>query len=217
VRRSTGAAVAAGALFAGGLWGGDQSNAQYRIGKAHTQPGAFWSAVVAADLVGTLSGAGPSPSLHPSNNDAFAGLLTELGVTMTRCLETRRCSLQLDHHVLDAVERWHHRLARPSPAAKKRCFKIDAPGGVLTATGRLQTANQVLPPMCRQANVHIIDKVILPANKTSWNGSGRCGFQHSGRGCDCGELAGHRTGPLHGVHCADECRFAAALTEFAPA
>jgi len=125
-------------------------------------------AVVAADLAGTLSGPGPFTVFAPTDA-AFAALLTELGVTKAELLANRPLlTAVLTYHVLDGEV-----LKAQVPAGKAittkqgGIFKIDAAGMALTITdGRNRTAGIVATDI-QVANgvVHLIDKVILPADK----------------------------------------------------
>ena len=125
-------------------------------------------AVVAADLAGTLSGPGPFTVFAPTNA-AFGALLTELGLSKAELLANKPLlTAVLNYHVLGGKV-----LQAQVPAGKAittrqgGIFKIDAAGSALTITdGRNRTAAIVATDI-QVANgvVHLIDKVILPANK----------------------------------------------------
>ena len=120
-------------------------------------------AVVAANLQGALSGAGPFTVFAPTNA-AFAALLTELGVTKAQLLaDTALLTKVLTYHVVPA-----------------RVLKADVPVGAAIATleggtftvspalaitdARARTANIVATDVLTSNGViHVIDKVILPA------------------------------------------------------
>ena len=126
-------------------------------------------AVVAADLAATLSGPGPFTVFAP-NNDAFAALLAELNVTKAQLLADKPLlTAVLTYHVLGAkVEKAGVPLGKAITTLQKGIFKIEAPDAVLTITdGRNRTA-KIIATDVQASNgvVHIIDKVILPANKT---------------------------------------------------
>ena len=126
-------------------------------------------AVVAADLATTLSGAGPFTVFAP-NNDAFVALLGELGVSKDALLRDKALlTTVLTYHVLGAkVERASIPLGKTITSLQKSVFKIDAPAGVLTITDGRNRKSKILATDVQASNgvVHIIDKVILPANKT---------------------------------------------------
>ena len=125
-------------------------------------------AVVAADLVTTLSGAGPFTVFAP-NNDAFVALLGELKTTKDALLANKALlTAVLTYHVLGAkVEKAGIPLGKAITPLQKSVFKIEAPGGVLTITDGRNRTSKILATDVPASNgvVHIIDKVILPADK----------------------------------------------------
>jgi len=125
-------------------------------------------AVVAADLATTLSGPGPYTVFAPTN-DAFAALLTELGVTKAQLLADKALLTSvLTYHVLPAKV-----LKAAVPAGKAittvqgGIFKVDAAGAGLAITdGRNRKSNITATDLVASNGViHVIDKVLLPANK----------------------------------------------------
>lgn len=125
-------------------------------------------AVVAADLVTTLSGAGPFTVFAP-NNDASVALLGELKTTKDALLANKALlTAVLTYHVLGAkVEKAGIPLGKAITPLQKSVFKIEAPGGVLTITDGRNRTSKILATDVPASNgvVHIIDKVILPADK----------------------------------------------------
>jgi len=125
-------------------------------------------AVTAADLATTLSGAGPYTVFAPTN-DAFAALLTELGVTKDQLLADKPLlTAVLSYHVLPArVAKAAVPLGEPITPLDGGIFKIDAVGADLVVTdGRNRTAKIVLADVAASNGViHAIDKVLLPADK----------------------------------------------------
>jgi uncharacterized surface protein with fasciclin (FAS1) repeats len=125
-------------------------------------------AVVAASLVDTLKSAGPFTVFAPTNA-AFAALLTELGLTKAQLLaDTALLRTVLTYHVLPTkVERAQIGLGKPITTFQGGIFKIEAPGGALTITDGRNRTSRILTTDIQAKNgvVHIIDKVILPANK----------------------------------------------------
>jgi uncharacterized surface protein with fasciclin (FAS1) repeats len=125
-------------------------------------------AVTAAGLGSTLSGAGPYTVFAPTN-DAFAALLTELGITKAALLADKPLlTAVLTYHVLPAKV-----LKAGVPAGKAittvqgGIFKIDAVGtGLVITDGRNRKSNITTTDLtATNGTVHVIDKVILPANK----------------------------------------------------
>jgi len=126
-------------------------------------------AVVAADLAGTLSAPGPITVFAPTN-DAFAALLEELQLT--------KAQLLADKPLLEAVLGYHVLAGRvlkaQVPAGKAittsqgGIFKIDPVGADLVITdGRNRTAKITATDIpASNGVVHVIDRVILPADKT---------------------------------------------------
>ena len=138
------------------------------VAKATPSLSILVEAVVAAGLAATLSGPGPFTVFAP-NNDAFAGLLAELGVSKDALLKDKALlTTVLTYHVLGAkVEKAGIPLGKAITPLQKSVFKIHAPGGVLTITDGRNRKSKVLAADVQASNgvVHIIDKVILPANK----------------------------------------------------
>ena len=127
-------------------------------------------AVVAAGLAETLSGPGPFTVFAP-NNDAFVALLGELGVTKDALLKDKALlTTVLTYHVLGAkVEKAGIPIGKKITSLQKSIFKIDTPpaGGVLSITDGRNRKAKIITTDVQASNgvVHVIDKVILPANK----------------------------------------------------
>ena len=126
-------------------------------------------AVTAAGLGTTLSGTGPFTVFAPTN-DAFAALLTELGVTKDQLLADKDLlTAVLTYHVLPAqVKAADVPLGKAVSTVQGGVFKVDATGGKLVITdGRNRTSNiTATDVLASNGVIHVIDKVILPANKT---------------------------------------------------
>jgi uncharacterized surface protein with fasciclin (FAS1) repeats len=125
-------------------------------------------AVVAADLATTLSGPGPLTVFAPTN-DAFAALLTELGITKAQLLADKALLTSvLTYHVLPAKV-----LKAGVPAGKAittvqgGIFKVDAVGADLVITDGRNRKSKITAADLGASNgvIHVIDKVLLPANK----------------------------------------------------
>lgn len=126
-------------------------------------------AVVAADLAGTLSEPGPYTVFAPTN-DAFAALLTELGVSKDALLADKALlTAVLTYHVLPSrVLQADVPVGRPITTVQGGIFKVDAVnGGLVITDGR--NRNAAITATDLQASngvIHVIDKVVLPANMT---------------------------------------------------
>ncbi len=126
-------------------------------------------AVVAAELTSTLSSPGPFTVFAPTN-DAFAALLTELGLSKAQLLADKPLlTAVLTYHVLPArVARASVPLGKAVTTAGGGIFKIDAtPGGGLAITdGRNRVAGITRTDLeASNGVIHVIDKVLLPADK----------------------------------------------------
>lgn len=122
-------------------------------------------AVVAAGLVGTLSGAGSFTVFAPTNA-AFASLLGELGVTKEALLANKTLlTAVLTYHVLGSkVESSQIPLGAAITTAQGATLRIDASGmGLVITDARGRKANIVTANIqASNGVVHLIDKVILP-------------------------------------------------------
>lgn len=120
-------------------------------------------AVVAANLQAALSGTGPFTVFAPTN-EAFAALLTELGVTKAQLLaNTSLLTSVLKYHVVSGrVLKADVPVGADIPTLETgKTFKIDAGLNITDASGRVSkiTATDVL---ASNGVIHVIDKVILP-------------------------------------------------------
>ncbi len=140
-----------------------------QVAQADPQFSTLVEAVVAADLVTTLSGPGPFTVFAPTN-DAFAALLAELGITKAQLLADKALLTSvLTYHVLPA------RVARAQVPAGKAIatvqggvFKVDVVATALVVTdGRNRQATITATDVpASNGVIHVIDKVLLPADKT---------------------------------------------------
>jgi uncharacterized surface protein with fasciclin (FAS1) repeats len=125
-------------------------------------------AVSAAGLDATLTGTGPFTVFAPTN-DAFAALLTELGITKAALLADKPLlTAVLTYHVLPAkVLRAGVPAGKAITTVQGGIFKVDAVGaGLVITDGRNRKSNiTATDVMANNGVVHVIDKVILPANK----------------------------------------------------
>jgi uncharacterized surface protein with fasciclin (FAS1) repeats len=125
-------------------------------------------AVVAADLAGALSQPGPLTVFAPTN-EAFAALLTELGVSKAELLANKPLlTAVLQYHVLGSqVLREQVPLGRAITPLAGGIFKVDTVGGDLVITdGRNRTSKITATNLVASNGViHVIDKVLLPPNR----------------------------------------------------
>jgi uncharacterized surface protein with fasciclin (FAS1) repeats len=170
-------AVAAGAGLLSACGGGDDDTPAgptqniVQLAQATPDLSILVEAVVAADLVGTLSSTSNLTVFAPTNA-AFAALLTELGVTKDALLANKALlSTVLTYHVLGArVLKADIPLGKaidPLLTGTGDVFKIDAVGAnVVINDGRNRKANITATDiLATNGVVHVIDKVILPADK----------------------------------------------------
>jgi uncharacterized surface protein with fasciclin (FAS1) repeats len=128
-------------------------------------------AVLAAGLAGALSAPGPLTVFAPTNA-AFGALLTELGITKAALLaDTALLTKVLTYHVLGAsVKKADIPLGKaidPILTGTSDIFKIDVVGAnVVITDGRNRKSNITATDiLATNGVVHLIDKVILPADK----------------------------------------------------
>jgi uncharacterized surface protein with fasciclin (FAS1) repeats len=128
-------------------------------------------AVVAAGLANTLSAPGNLTVFAPTNA-AFSALLTELGVSKAQLLANTSLLTQvLTYHVLGAkVVKANIPLGKaidPILTGSSDVFKIDTVGtNVVINDGRNRKSNIIATDiLATNGVVHLIDKVILPADK----------------------------------------------------
>jgi uncharacterized surface protein with fasciclin (FAS1) repeats len=139
-----------------------------QLAQGNPDLGILVEAVVAADLAGTLSAPGPYTVFAPTNA-AFAALLTELGVTKAELLANKPLlTAVLQYHVLGArVAKAQIPLGKAITPLAGGFFKIDQTGADFIITdGRNRTSRIIATDIsASNALVHVVDKVILPANK----------------------------------------------------
>lgn len=159
----------AGLLSACGSGSDDKDPTVVEVAQRDPQFSILAEAVVAADLAGTLSAAGPFTVFAPTN-DAFASLLSELGVTKQQLLADKTLlRAVLQYHVLGAqVPKASVPVGKPITPLQGGIFKIDSgANGLVVTDGRNRQARILATDvMASNGLVHVIDKVLLPANKT---------------------------------------------------
>ncbi|MCU0762305.1 MAG: fasciclin domain-containing protein [Hydrogenophaga sp.] len=131
-----------------------QANAQFSI---------LVEAVVAAGLVNALKVEGPLTVFAPTN-DAFAALLTELGVTKEALLADRALLTQvLTYHVVNGrVLRAGIPIGAAIVTLQGGSFTVDAQLRITDARGRVSTIVDA-DVITGNGVVHVIDRVLLPA------------------------------------------------------
>ena len=125
-------------------------------------------AVVSAELVDTLKGAGPFTVFAPTNA-AFAALLTELGLSKAQLLADKALlKTVLTYHVLPTkVERAQVPRGKAVSTVQGSILKVEASGTDLTITDGRNRSARILATDIQAKNgvIHTINRVILPANK----------------------------------------------------
>jgi uncharacterized surface protein with fasciclin (FAS1) repeats len=126
-------------------------------------------AVQSAGLTETLSGPGPYTVFAPTN-DAFAALLTELGVTKDQLLANKTLlTAVLKYHVVSgSVSSAQVPLGKAITPVGGGFFKVDKVGADLVITDGRNRNSKIVQADVAASNgiIHAIDKVILPADKT---------------------------------------------------
>lgn len=153
----------------GGGSGGHQSMDIVSLAKSNSNLSELAEAIDASGLEGALRAAGPYTVFAPTNQ-AFVDLLDELKVSKTQLLANKELLTSvLTYHVLGTkVVSADVPLGQPITTLQKGFFKVEASGSSLKITdGRNRVSNVVTANVAAQNGVvHIIDKVLLPANKT---------------------------------------------------
>lgn len=139
-----------------------------RLAKSNANLSVLAEAIDAAGLATTLSAAGPYTVFAPTNQ-AFLDLLAELKMSKADLLANKDfLTSVLTYHVLGSkVVSSAVPLGQPITTVQKGFFKAETLGRSLTITdGRNRFSNVVTADVVAQNGVvHLIDKVLLPANK----------------------------------------------------
>ncbi len=164
------AALGAGTAMLGACGGSDDHPRNIvEVAQGNADLSILVEAVVAADLVATLSGPGPFTVFAPTNA-AFASLLAELGVTKAQLLADKALlTAVLTYHVVpgrvDAAGVTAV-LGRPVTTVQGGFFKIESSGGLKITDGRNRVTNIVATDVAASNGVvHVVDRVLLPANR----------------------------------------------------
>ena len=162
------AALGASTTLLQACGGGDDDHERNIVELAQSNPdlSILVEAVVAADLVGTLSTG--SLTVFAPTNAAFAALLTELGIS--------KAALLADKPLLQAVLGYHvlgQRVAAAQVPVGKAItplsggfFKIESAGGLKVTDGRNRVSTITATDIgASNGVVHLLDRVLLPANR----------------------------------------------------
>lgn len=156
--------------FAAGCGGGSNGTTAdiVHLAQGNSDLSILVEAVTAAGLTNTLKGSGPLTLFAPTNA-AFASLLTELGLTKAQLLANKELlTTVLTYHVVAGnVPKASVPLGKAITTAQGSIFKIDAVTGSLKITDGRNRVSTITTTDLHASNgvVHLIDKVILPANK----------------------------------------------------
>jgi uncharacterized surface protein with fasciclin (FAS1) repeats len=157
-------------VFAAGCGGGGgTSNPDIvHLAEGNSDLSILVEAVTAAGLTNTLKGPGPLTLFAPTNA-AFASLLTELGITKAQLLADKELlTTVLTYHVVAGNgPKASIPLGKAITSAQGSIFKIDTVSGSLKITDGRNRVSTITATDLNASNgvVHVIDKVILPANK----------------------------------------------------
>lgn len=154
--------------FAAGCGGGSNDPDIVQLAQGNADLSILVEAVNAAGLNTTLKGPGPFTVFAPTNA-AFASLLTELGVTKAQLLADKDLlTTVLTYHVVSGnVPKASVPLGKAITSVQGGVFKVDSVGGALKITDGRNRISTITATDIKAFNgvVHVIDKVILPANK----------------------------------------------------
>ena len=138
------------------------------LAQATPELGVLVEAVIAAGLVDTLKGAGPFTVFAPSNT-AFAAALSELGLTKDQLFANKALlTAVLTYHVVPAkVASSAIPFGKAITTVQGSILKIDNVAGAVVITDGRNRTSKVVTADVQASNgvVHIVDKVILPADK----------------------------------------------------
>ncbi len=138
------------------------------LAQATPELGVLVEAVIAAGLVDTLKGAGPFTVFAPTNT-AFAAALTELGLTKDQLFANKALlTAVLTYHVVPAkVASSAIPFGKAITTVQGSILKIDNVSGAVVITDGRNRTSKVVTADVQASNgvVHIVDKVILPADK----------------------------------------------------
>lgn len=153
----------------GGDDGGDHPGNIVQVVQKDSRFSTLVEAVQAAGLADTLSAPGPLTVFAPTN-DAFAALLTELGLSKDQLLSNKALlTAVLKYHVVSgSVSSTQVPIGKPIMPAAGGFFKADKVGADLVITDGRNRTSKIVQADIPASNgvIHAIDKVLLPADKT---------------------------------------------------
>lgn len=171
MKRWVAAVITAGAAMLSACGGGHHGNEALDIvslAKSTTDLSILAEAIEAAQLETTLRAAGPFTVFAPTNQ-AFVDLLKDLDLSKEQLLADKELLTSvLTYHVLASkVESTAVPLGQPITTVQKGFFKAESTGGSLKITDGRNRVSTVVTADVSALNgvVHIIDKVLLPADK----------------------------------------------------
>ena len=170
IRRWIAALITASAALLSACGGSDDHEPLdiVSLAKSNANLSVLAEAIDAAGLETTLRAAGPFTVFAPTNQ-AFLDLLAELNLSKAQLLDNKELLTSvLTYHVLGAkVVAKDVPLGQPITTLQKGFFKAETLGSSLKITdGRNRASNVVTADVAAQNGVvHIIDKVLLPADK----------------------------------------------------
>lgn len=155
-------ALAGSTAFLAACGGGDDHPTTLGVAQSNPQFSILVEAVNAAGLTDTLAGPGPLTVFAPTNQ-AFAALLTELGVSKDALLANKPLLTQvLTYHVLSGrVLKADVPVGSPITTVQGQTFTVDATLTITDQRGRRAAITATDLPASNGV-VHVIDKVILP-------------------------------------------------------
>lgn len=156
------ALLAAVSLLAACGGGDDDEAALVDVARGDPRFSLLVEAVAAADLGTTLAAPGPYTLFAPTN-DAFAALLTELGMSQAQLLANKALLTQvLTYHVLPGrVLKADVPLGAALTTVQGESFSVDASLAITDRNGR-KAAIVATDVVASNGVIHVIDKVILP-------------------------------------------------------
>jgi uncharacterized surface protein with fasciclin (FAS1) repeats len=165
-------AAAAALAFVAACGGGDDPSPPGTVvqqAQRDTRLSILAEAVAAADLTETLSGAGPYTVFAPTDA-AFGALLAELGLTKAQLLADKALLAEvLTYHVVPGtVPSSQVPVGEAITTVQGGIFKVERVGsGLEVIDGRNRNARVTdVDVAATNGVVHVIDKVLLPADKT---------------------------------------------------
>jgi uncharacterized surface protein with fasciclin (FAS1) repeats len=155
-------ALVATTSFLAACGGDDHPTTTLSVAQGDPRFSILTEAVNAAGLADTLAGPGPLTVFAPTN-DAFAALLTELGITKEALLANKPLlTAVLTYHVVSGrVLKDQVPVNTPIATLQGASFTVGGDLRITDGRGR-QAAIVATDILCSNGVVHLIDRVILP-------------------------------------------------------